>query len=101
MRAKGKYSWLIRGAAVFLVFSFLSTGFGQESPPEVKGKEVTAKEAPDKVVPSPKDIKEGTAIYVFVAWMWLAIVVLIYILRLKIRESDRLYEIKFLSPDKK
>jgi len=36
-----------------------------------------------------------------VAWMWIAIFVLIYILRLKIREVDRLLKLRFLSAKKK
>lgn len=49
------------------------------------------------IIPSAKDIKERTAIYVFVGWMWLSIIVLIFILRAKIREVDRLHLIKFFS----
>jgi len=52
------------------------------------------------VTPSPKSIKEKTAIFVFIGWMWLSIVVLIFILRAKIREVDRLNLIKFF-PDQK
>jgi hypothetical protein len=55
----------------------------------------------EKLIPSPKNIKEGTAIYVFLGWMWLSIFVLIYILRLKIKEVDRLFRLKFFSTKKK
>jgi quinol-cytochrome oxidoreductase complex cytochrome b subunit len=59
-----------------------------------------AKAQPESVVPSPANIKESTAIYVFVGWMWLAIGVLIYLLRQKIREADRLHFSRYFNPDK-
>jgi cytochrome b6 len=54
----------------------------------------------DKIIAAPENIKEGTAIYVFLGWMWLSVVVLVYFLRLKIKETDRLYRSKFFSPEK-
>lgn len=60
-----------------------------------------AKPQPASVVPALQNIKEGTAIYVFLGWMWLAIGVLSYLLRLKIKEADRLLASKYYSPDKK
>ncbi len=33
--------------------------------------------------------KEKTGVYVFLAWTWLTIAVLLYVLTLKVRESDR------------
>lgn len=65
----------------------------QEAAPQTEAEE-------EKIIPSPKNIREATAIYVFVGWMWLSIFVLIYILRLKIKEVDRLYKIKFFSNKK-
>lgn len=98
-----------RVLTVFLVFILALSFFGrvvaQEMPAGSKAVE-KEKPAPDKsqqekIIPSPQNIKEGTAIYVFVAWMWLVIFILIYILRLKVRESDRLHEIRFFSREKK
>jgi hypothetical protein len=63
--------------------------------------QVQQEEQEEKIIPSPQNIKESTGIYVFAAWMWIAIFVLIYILRLKIREVDRLLQIRFLSAKKK
>jgi len=51
------------------------------------------------IVPAPKDVKEATAIFVFLGWMWLAIFVLIYFLRLKVRETDRIHRLKFFEKD--
>ena len=60
---------------------------------------VQAKEEPEKIVASPQNIKEETGIFVFVGWMWLCIIVLIFFLRLKIREADRLFRLKFFSDE--
>jgi succinate dehydrogenase / fumarate reductase iron-sulfur subunit len=58
-------------------------------------------EEKEKIVPSPKDIKESTGIYVFVGWIWLAVFVLVFFLRLKIKEVDRLYRLGYFSGKKK
>ena len=72
----------------------------QPTPPE-KAPEIQAQAQSEKIVAAPQNIKEASRIYVFLGWMWISIAVLIYFLRLKIKEVDRLYEIKFFSPDRK
>jgi hypothetical protein len=52
------------------------------------------------IKPAPKDIKEAIGIYAFLGWMWLSIFVLLYILRQKIKEVDRICRLKFFSSDK-
>jgi len=54
----------------------------------------------EKVHPAPQNIKEKIGIYVFLGWVWLSILVLIYFLKLKIQEADRLYELDFYSDPK-
>jgi len=76
----------------FVSFLILQIIFAQQ---------VTQEEQEEKIIPSPQNIKESTGIYVFLAWMWIAIFVLIYILRLKIREVDRLHKLRFLTVKKK
>jgi hypothetical protein len=66
---------------------------GQEDVPGAQ--EVEPAETPS----GPKDITERVAIYVFLGWLWLSILVLIYALRLKIRESDRLNNFAFFDTD--
>jgi cytochrome b6 len=53
------------------------------------------------VVPAPQGIRESTAVYVFLGWMWLSIFVLFYLFRLKIKETDRLHFSRYFNPDKK
>jgi hypothetical protein len=85
--------------------SFSAFDLAQQTAPPAKSREAQAKaqpeKPPEKIIPAPRNIKESTAIYVFLGWMWLSIAVLIYIIRLKIKEADRLYAIKFFSPEKK
>jgi len=105
MRSKMAALFLL--LAWFLTPFWLNSGFCQqaevEDPRSVPEKQEAATQTEaevEKIIPSPKNIKEGTAIYVFAGWMWLSIFVLIYILRLKIKEVDRLYKIKFFSTKK-
>jgi cytochrome b6 len=55
----------------------------------------------DRIVAAPQNIKESTAIYVFLGGIWLSVAVLTYLLRLKIKETDRLLEVGYFSSDKK
>lgn len=97
MLRKGKFQALFLIAVyVFLVIFFIDSSFAQQVPPK---KQNDSRE--EKIIPSPKNIKENTSFYVFIGWMWLSIIVLIYFLRLKIKEADRLYKLKFFSKDKK
>lgn len=97
----------MKSAALFLTlvfclaFFFTDLGIGQQDVPEKQSETNLAKEEPEKIIPAPKNIKESTGIYVFVAWIWVAIFVLIYIVRQKIKEVDRLFQIKFFSTKKK
>jgi hypothetical protein len=72
-----------------------------QAAPQAKSQEILAKAEPEKIIPGPQNIKERTAIFVFLGWMWVSIAVLVYILRLKIKETDRLYFSRYFSPEKK
>ncbi len=54
----------------------------------------------ETIVPGPKDIKQATAIYVFLGWIWLSIGILIFFIRMKIKEVDRLHLLGYFSEDK-
>ncbi len=77
--------------------AFLASQTGSQQ----EEQKVQADAHPEKIVAGPQNIKERTAIYVFLAWLWVSIGVLVYILRLKIKEVDRLHAIKFFTPDRK
>ncbi len=85
--------------SLFVLF-VVHCGFSQQVIPEEESLKSQKEKSQEIIVPSPKNIKEKTAIYVFLGWMWLLILVLIYFLRLKIKEVDRLLLLKFFSNEK-
>lgn len=91
-------SWILLIAVLTAVG--LDRVLAQEVPLEEPIQEVQVVKEPEKIIPSPKNIKESTAIYIFVGWVWLSIIVLIFILRAKIKEVDRLHRIKFFNEKK-
>jgi cytochrome c biogenesis factor len=97
----GKVYLLVLAVFLALCFSLSDYCLAQQAAPQAKAKEAQAKPQPERVVAAPQNIRESSHIYVFVGWMWVSIAVLIYFLRLKVKESDRLYEIKYFSPDRK
>lgn len=101
MSRKKKFLGLFLLLAFFHSFFMLEFNFAQQVRQEEQNEKIQVKNNQEKIIPSPQNIKESTGIYVFVAWMWIAIFVLVYILRLKIREVDRLYKLLFLSAKKK
>lgn len=101
MMRKKKFLGLFLLIALLHSFLFPKFNFAQQLGLEEQKEKIQVENNQEKIIPSAKNIKESAGIYVFVAWMWVAIFVLIYILRLKIREVDRLYKIRFLSVEKK
>jgi len=101
MRKKKKFVALFVLVISFHSFFLLKPDFAQQVAQKEKTGITQEEESQEKIIPGPQNIKESAGIYVFVAWMWLAIFVLIYILMLKIKEVDRLFEIRFISEKKK
>lgn len=48
-----------------------------------------------ELTPPPMTPKEKTGVYVFLAWTWMTIAVLLYVLALKVREADRVLRTGF------
>lgn len=84
---------------LLLVFLFSHGMFSLSFPQEIQ-KSSAGLEKEEKIVPSAGNIKQKTAIYVFLSWVWLAILVLIYFIRLKIKEVDRLYRLGYFQEKK-
>jgi len=99
MKRKGSFFVWFLLMVLCLASLVLKYGYALQITPQAKDQAVQAEKEkePEKIMPSPKNIKESTAIYVFLVWMWVAVFVLIYILILKIKEVDRLHRIKFFS----
>jgi hypothetical protein len=93
-------AWLVMFISLWAML-LVEPGFTQQVIPGEKNELIQEEESQDKIVPGPQTIKESTGIFVFVTWMWLAIFVLVYILSLKVKEVDRLFEIRYLSSKKK
>ena len=80
---------------IFCVGFFMPMVYGQQSqPPETEKKLVKNPEI-QTISPGPRNAKEKVALFVFLVWLWIAIGVSIYLIRLKIIEADRLYEFHF------
>jgi hypothetical protein len=47
----------------------------------------------DVIHPGPQNIQERLSIAVFLAWMWFSIAVLLYFIRLLVREVDRVHKL--------
>jgi hypothetical protein len=82
-----------------LFFSFAAAGGGwhpQDPLPENAQVEQPEDEA-ETIFPGPENIKQKTALYIFIGWLWLSIGVCIFFLRQKIKEADRLLFLDFFS----
>ena len=73
---------------------------GREAPSLQQSQGDRVEDENETIVPGPSGIKQATAIYVFLGWIWLSIGVLIFLLRLKIKEVDRLHRLGVFSEDK-
>ena len=76
----------------------------QPAPTETKAATTAPAEAAapagQEVTAGPRNPKEQMGLYVFMAWLWVAIIVLVFILRAKVREVDRLFEARYLTGEK-
>lgn len=101
---KGTHFWsAVLACAVVLGIFLVCRGLAGQITPEAgiaQTQTAQIEKTPEKIVPSPQNIRESTGVYVFLAWTWLAISVLVFVLNAKIREADRLFELKFF-PEKK
>jgi hypothetical protein len=86
---------------LFLLCLFVSYhqgyGFSQQ---EAEKDAAQLENAQEKIVASPRNIREKIGIYVFLVWMWLVVGIAIYTVRLKIKEADRLHAMRFFSDER-
>jgi len=91
--------------AIFLLIFVFSFGQGEvmvdrEAPSFQQSQGDSVADEVETIVPAATDINQATAIYVFLGWIWLSIGILIFFLRLKIKEVDRLHKLGYFSDDK-
>lgn len=89
-----------------MVLLLCTAGFADEVTVQPQTQDQAEKIGPspnleEEIHAGPKDIKEEIGTYVFLGWLWLSIFVLIYLLRQKIRESDRLHSYKYFTASEK
>ncbi len=99
---KIKASFLIAMFLFPLLLSWIGISYccAQQDMTQAQTSTPQEKQEPEKIVGAPQDAKQKTGIWVFVVWMWISVFVIIYFLRLKIKEADRLYRVRFYSAKK-
>ena len=87
---------VIAAAGIFIWASLVASGVLEarlQATPQPSLKPATAT-APGQEPPAPaapRPARERMSVYVLLAWVWFSIAVLLWLLRLKVRETDRVY----------
>jgi Na+/H+ antiporter NhaC len=99
---KTRPSFFIAAVLFFLLLAWIGNPYchAQQDGEQTVTSDPQEKEVPEKIVGAPQNIKQKTGIWVFVVWLWISVFVIIYFLRLKIEEVDRLYRLKYFSAKK-
>ena len=95
-------SFLILGFLFLFLLAWIGAPYcpAQQDVEQAVTSDLPEKQEPEKIIGAPQDIKQKTGIWVFVVWMWVSILVLVYFLRWKIKEADRLYQLRYFSAKK-
>ncbi|OGD11819.1 MAG: hypothetical protein A2Y86_01445 [Candidatus Aminicenantes bacterium RBG_13_62_12] len=85
---------MIAAAGIFLLGSLVVSGVPEARVQETP--QVALKPAPEntpgqETPAAPRPPREQMAVYVLLAWVWLSIAVLLGLLRLRVREADRVF----------
>lgn len=92
---------VLSGCILIILLLMPGIGLSQDTGNETIPAQAQQEETTEKAIhPGPQDIKEQTAIYVFLIWIWSIIIVLIYVLRKKIMEADRLHKLAYFDSPK-
>ncbi len=78
-------------ALTLCALAFSSAALFSQEPPKAPAGKPAVEAANGETHPPPMSPKERSRVTVFLAWTWLTIGVLLYLLTLKIREADRVY----------
>lgn len=86
---------------VFLLISFMPASFSKTEAATALPFLQQQEEAAEKIIhPGPDTIKEKTGITVFLIWIWIIIFVLVYILRKKVTQADRMHKLSYYDSPK-
>jgi hypothetical protein len=84
----------VAAAGIFLLGSFVASGILEarvQETPQASLKPVAATAPGQETPAAPRPARERMAVYVLLAWVWLSIAVLLGLLRLRVREADRIF----------
>jgi len=87
--------------AFFILAAVSAIAYTSARPQETSHQSVKADE-PAGLRAGPQSPRERTAVYTLLAWVWLCVGVLLWIVHLMVREADRVFRMRFhTSLDKK
>lgn len=95
------HTWGMGMMLILCLIAWTATPGPPQPVPPSSNPQASTEPGGERIVPAAKDIRESTGIWVFLGWIWLSILGIVYFLRLKIREADRLFRMKFFSSPKK
>ena len=79
------------------LFAAALAAWGQDAPKApVEQAAVTA--PAQEAAPAPRPPRERMAVYTLLAWVWLSIAALFWLLRLRVREADRVFHMGLRRP---
>ena len=90
----GRRSPVSSAVLVVAFVSILASGVGEarsQGAPQAAVKATVEKAPGQAILAAPRTARERTSIYVLLAWLWLSIAVLLWLLRLRVREADRVF----------
>lgn len=79
---------------IFLLGPLVASGVPEarvQEAPQASLEPAAATAPGPETLSAPRPAKERMAVYVLLAWVWLSIAVLLGLLRLRVREADRVY----------
>jgi hypothetical protein len=85
---------LVSAALMAAFVSILAAGVVEarsQDTPQAPIKPALEKAPGQALAAAPGNIKERASVYVLLAWLWLSLAVLLRLLRLKVREADRVF----------
>ena len=84
---------LAAGLLALLLVPWSAPARAQEAQPAKPA--VASAQAAEEIAPGSKDARERTGVYVFLVWLWSVLIVLVFILRAKVKDVDRLHDMRY------
>jgi hypothetical protein len=91
MKTRRRILWPVLMALVLSTVPFTWAVLAAQDAPKAPAAKPVVEAKPEEVRPAFLTPRERSGTYVFLGWTWLTIGVLLYFLKLKIREADRVF----------